>query len=320
MNRAKMLLKDKEIIDTYKKNVIFLDIDGVIQPYDNNYRFKHDLNGTVNYLTNRYRDNSYKNMDKYDVCAAFYDWDEIGLGILKKIIYEYDAHIVLHSGWREYMSLIEAKALFRLYDLEQDLIGICDKGNKETAIKEYLEENKNEIDKYVVIDDALMVNDFGYHFVHTNNVLNMNNYAQICNILNNYYSFILDKDNIIVKKNDNEIVEIPSEVKDIVDKKILFIDFSKIYKYANSYDYLAISNELTHIANEKDLFGIAIKAKNTDECFNLIEKQSIPKINFNIDSVMYYIPIENNSFKAYNFYNDNKYVICDALKNINFKE
>ncbi|WP_286077498.1 HAD domain-containing protein, partial [Thomasclavelia cocleata] len=151
MNKAEFLLKDNEKIVNHKKNIIFLDIDGVIQPYNNTNRFKHDLDGTVNFLTNKYRDTSYKKMDKYDVCAAFYDWDEIGLGILKKALYKCNAYIVLHSGWREYMSLIEAKALFRLYDLEQELINICDKGTKEKVIKKYLEENKNEIDKYIVI-------------------------------------------------------------------------------------------------------------------------------------------------------------------------
>jgi len=319
MNKAEFLLKDNEKIVNHKKNIIFLDIDGVIQPYNNTNRFKHDLDGTVNFLTNKYRDTSYKKMDKYDVCAAFYDWDEIGLGILKKALYKCNAYIVLHSGWREYMSLIEAKALFRLYDLEQELINICDKGTKEKVIKKYLEENKNEIDKYIVIDDASMVNDFGYHFIQTKDVLNMNNYSQMCNILNNNYEFIENKDLITAKKNNKQIVDIYFTIKEIEDKKVLFTNFKKTYKYASSCDYLAIINELIHYANIHDLIGVAIKVQNTDENFEISSNAANLKMNIDASNEMYYFLVEHNSFLAYNFYGENKYIIADVLKNINFK-
>ena len=66
--------------------VVFLDIDGVIQPYNNQFRFDHKLNETIDYLCEKYSDNIYRQIDIYDVCAAYYDWDEIAIAIIKKIL------------------------------------------------------------------------------------------------------------------------------------------------------------------------------------------------------------------------------------------
>ena len=41
----------KEPVDNNKKNIIFLDIDGVIQPYNNQYRFNYDMKKTVETLS-----------------------------------------------------------------------------------------------------------------------------------------------------------------------------------------------------------------------------------------------------------------------------
>lgn len=69
-----------------KRNIIFLDIDGVLQPYNQRERFDHDLDKLVDYLCDKYNDPIYGEMDKYDVGAAYYDWDDVAVGILTKLI------------------------------------------------------------------------------------------------------------------------------------------------------------------------------------------------------------------------------------------
>ena len=105
----------------------------------------------------------------------------------------------------------------------------------------------------------------------------------------------------------------------IEDKKVLFTNFKKTYKYASSCDYLAIINELIHYANIHDLIGVAIKVQNTDDNFEISSNAANLKMNIDASNEMYYFLVEHNSFLAYNFYGENKYIIADVLKNINFK-
>lgn len=55
----------KSDIEDGKKNIIFLDIDGVLQPYDQRKRFDHDLDKLVDYLCDKYNDPIYGEMDKH---------------------------------------------------------------------------------------------------------------------------------------------------------------------------------------------------------------------------------------------------------------
>ena len=56
--------------------VIFLDIDGVLQPYSFRDRFNHDLDKLQKELAVKYNDEAYLQMDKYDIGAVFYDWHQ----------------------------------------------------------------------------------------------------------------------------------------------------------------------------------------------------------------------------------------------------
>ncbi|WP_286078127.1 hypothetical protein, partial [Thomasclavelia cocleata] len=76
---------------------------------------------------------------------------------------------------------------------------------------------------------------------------------------------------------------------------------------------------LIHYANIHDLIGVAIKVQNTDENFEISSNAANLKMNIDASNEMYYFLVEHNSFLAYNFYGENKYIIADVLKNINFK-
>gem|GEM_PF-7095938 len=173
-------------IEDGKKNIIFLDIDGVIQAYDQRECFDHDLDKLVDYLCDKYNDPIYREMDKYDVGAAYYDWDDVAVGILTKLIRVTASYVVIHSDWRMANNLVKLKALFRLYNLDDYVIGLCPQDDKEKVIFEYIEKNQSWIHRYVVIDDAEMITEFGHCFVKTSNIIDMDNYKQCVNVLKLY--------------------------------------------------------------------------------------------------------------------------------------
>ena len=60
--------------DQLRRIVIFLDIDGVLQPPSKQTRFKHDPEDLRRSLAGRFGDETYLGMDKYDLGAVYYDW------------------------------------------------------------------------------------------------------------------------------------------------------------------------------------------------------------------------------------------------------
>ena len=56
--------------EALRRTVIFLDIDGVLQPPSSQRRFKHDLEELRRSLADRFADEIYLGMDKYDLGAV----------------------------------------------------------------------------------------------------------------------------------------------------------------------------------------------------------------------------------------------------------
>ena len=147
--------------------IIFLDIDGVLQPYDNNERFKHNLEETVKEVAVKYNDTIYFTMDPYDVAAVYYDWDGKAVGLLKTCLDETGAKIVISSGWRDFNNEENLKALFRIHQLDSYIVDVLPGGRKETVITNYLKDNSESIEGYVVLDDCKMSVSFGPHMIRT---------------------------------------------------------------------------------------------------------------------------------------------------------
>lgn len=167
-----------------KKNIIFLDIDGVIGPLKNHYREDHDEIATVDYLVKRYGDEIYKTIATFFVTTAYYDWDESAIGFLKKLLYTTHSYIVIHSDWRDLFNLEQIRALFDLYDMSDYILDCCDKGPKNRAIKKYLDLNKDMINNYVVLDDSKHLGEFGENFVKVEDFLGKEEFEVALKILN----------------------------------------------------------------------------------------------------------------------------------------
>lgn len=143
---------------TQGRCIVFLDIDGVMQPHTNQMRFKHDREALRKKLAKDLDDNSYLKMDEYDLAAVYYDWDREAVERLRNLCRDFSAEIVISSDWRLHIPFKQLKAYFRIHQLDRY---VTDKtGNRGAAphyrageVKDYLDSHP-EIERFVVIDDT----------------------------------------------------------------------------------------------------------------------------------------------------------------------
>ena len=162
-----------------KYKVIFLDIDGVLQPYDSEKRFeyrrKFGLESLQQKLTGELgRD--YFQYDEYDVAACYCDWDKSAVNRIKRILDETGAKIVISSDWRRTNKPEKMHDFLKIWDLEKYLIG-------QTLYYDDMEiENPNILKKekeYILEKIKDKKNDFYdkrcieiLHYVNTHNIIN----------------------------------------------------------------------------------------------------------------------------------------------------
>ena len=140
--------------ETIRRRVIFLDIDGVLQPPSRQTRFKHDLEELRRSLAERFDDETYLSMDKYDLGAVYHDWDSGAVERLGRLCADCNARIVISSDWRRSNSTRRLQALFRIHDLHGYVIDATKEIDgpphyRAGEVKEYLDSHP-EIERFVV--------------------------------------------------------------------------------------------------------------------------------------------------------------------------
>ena len=110
--------------------IVFLDIDGVLQPHGSQERFDHIIRDNDNEFTckpslyNRLQylhQIDYRQYNPYDVAAVYFDWDKTAIALLKVVLEYAQAKIVLSSDWRM-DGFQRMKDFFTIYGLENYLI------------------------------------------------------------------------------------------------------------------------------------------------------------------------------------------------------
>ena len=144
-------------------NVVFLDIDGVVQPHNSFTRFDYMNYDTIKYLS-----------DKYHT-----DWEFSAVERLKYILDSTNSRIIISSNWREpnnsykMYDLLKIQGLDKYYYADNPYI-IEDSSYYKIRTKEINASlNKYDIKNYVILDDMVdLIRYFPSNFVCVNNYIN----------------------------------------------------------------------------------------------------------------------------------------------------
>lgn len=170
--------------------VVFLDIDGVLQPFNSRERFKYINTNIKRRLSCKYHID-YNKYDIYDICAVYYDWNKDAVNRLKTILDYTESKIIISSNWKDKNNKYKMRDLLKIHNL--DYYWFCDNVtlkdysniflNRASEIKDSL--NKYDISNYVVIDDWYPLKEyFKDNFICTHNYIQDDDVINSIKILN----------------------------------------------------------------------------------------------------------------------------------------
>jgi hypothetical protein len=162
------------------EKALFLDIDGVIQPFTDHYLEYVNDNDKMENLFKELESEfkvDYRKFHKYDVATAYCDWDRDAVKEVKRVLDATGAKIVVSSSWRSGASGDYLPFLLRMHDLQKYLYGYTPLFNgwseyeglehdRSIEILEYLKMHPY-IKKWVAIDDKDLSRDFPENSVIT---------------------------------------------------------------------------------------------------------------------------------------------------------
>lgn len=172
-----------------KINVVFLDIDGVLQPYDAECRFLVSNESLIDELSAKYN-TDYHQYSPYDIYAVYYDWEETAISRLKHILDETKSKIIISSDWRsekfpnKMRDLLKIQGLDKYWYADNIIINDYIILPKRRALEINDSLNKYPINKYVIIDDMIGLSDyFKENTVQTKNYMTLNDMKESIRIL-----------------------------------------------------------------------------------------------------------------------------------------
>jgi len=167
------------------EKVLFLDIDGVLQPFAQ-YGFDHirdkvAMENLFKELEEKYKVD-YRKFSVYDVTAVYYEWDLSAIKQLKRVLDRTGAKIVISSSWREGDIGNYLPDLLKIHDLHKYLYGYTPEFAHDFACNDVKYKNFKNIrsaeivsylryhpfiKKWVAIDDIDLTLDFPENAVRT---------------------------------------------------------------------------------------------------------------------------------------------------------
>ncbi len=173
-------------------NIVFLDIDGVLQPYDTDSQFISVDNSLVKLLSKRYN-TDYSIYDLSTLASVYYDWDEQAVSRLKYVLNQANAKIIVSSDWRNPEQPYKMLDLLKIHGLEyfwfEDLV-LLGKGKDRDNLAEIRAKeikyalNKHRINNFVVLDDMKKMKEYyPNNSVITYNTMSINDMNECIRIL-----------------------------------------------------------------------------------------------------------------------------------------
>ena len=141
--------------------IIFLDIDGVIQYTSKRFEHMNEISSVAAQLNEKLKVpfdyvrfyNSYDN-NKYDIGAVYYDWDKTAIEIIRQVLEQTGAKIVMSSDWRE-RGLPYDYGCLAMYGLEKYLYGATAMEYLTLPINHWEDTYRPDLDKWRSIKDDL---------------------------------------------------------------------------------------------------------------------------------------------------------------------
>lgn len=142
-------------------NVVFLDIDGVLQPYDSENNF-YEINNKVKDLVRKLsieQQIDFSKYNVYDILAVYYDWNDEAVSRLKHILDETDSKIIMSSDWRSAKDVYKMRDLLKIRGLDKYWLAdniILKNGNSKEMIRALEIQDslsRYPVDNYVILDD-----------------------------------------------------------------------------------------------------------------------------------------------------------------------
>ncbi|MBQ6284927.1 MAG: hypothetical protein IJK67_01265 [Bacilli bacterium] len=173
-------------------NIVFLDIDGVLQPYDTDSQFISVDNSLVRLLSKRYN-TDYSKYDLSTLASVYYDWDEQAVARLKYALKETDSKIIVSSDWRNPDQPYKMPDLLKIHGLNSywlEDLPLLGKGKERDDLaliraKEIqFALNKHRINNFVVLDDMKAMKEYyPNNSVITYNTMSINDMNECIRIL-----------------------------------------------------------------------------------------------------------------------------------------
>lgn len=162
------------------KPIIFLDIDGVLNPY-RTYMFPVDNPNLLKQLSKETKNKDIEKLDINLVTQIYHGFDHQACSYIEQLCKEFDAKIVISSSWRLVYSLDQLKAILDIHHLGHYLIDTTEDYNtRPQEIIRYCE--YHFISTYIVIDDFNMPI-FDTRMIHTKNSIKEKDYKKARNAL-----------------------------------------------------------------------------------------------------------------------------------------
>ncbi len=165
--------------------ILFLDIDGVINPH--NYASYPQENKLQPYIFSLLKRNpNIRRLPSFTVDQVAHFFDRQACLFIQKLIKEFNCKLVISSSWRCVFNNQQLKAVLDLQDLGFAFMDTTDTlSSRPAEIKDYI--YKHSIERYLVIDDFNMESSFHEHFILTKNLFTEANYQAARKALKDQY-------------------------------------------------------------------------------------------------------------------------------------